>query len=92
MKNPSAMVVTTAAGETAVFTGKGFFDGVIITSNLTNDVTVLVEDGTTEKVTYRLPGTSDCDSFPLPRGIAITGGLNVTVTGTGAQATVLYSV
>ncbi len=82
--------LTTAEGETAIQTGGGVFYGVILNSNLTADASCLCEDGTTEIITYQMPGTDDGRNFALPVPTKFTGTLNCTVLGTGAEAFIMH--
>ena len=82
--------VTAAGGETEVRSGAGRFYGVLVETNKTVDVSVLVEDGTSEMFTFLVVGTEDGKLFSLPVPVKFTNGLNVTVTGTGATAFVIH--
>lgn len=84
-------LVTTAAGETTVRSGRGRLQAVIITTDLTNDVNVLLEDGTSPMMNLKCPGTDDCRPFMFPVDIPFTTRLDVTVTGTGGVACVITS-
>lgn len=84
--------VATTDGDTAVTTEVVYLYGFIAHSDGTNDVTVDIEDGTTDVVVHTLDTSVFGQTMvvTLPHPVRITGGLNVTVTGTNGYAEIFY--
>ena len=84
--------VATSDGDTAVTTGKSVVYGFAIHADGTNDVTVDIEDGTTDIITCTfdtsVQGTVYIYECPAP--VKVTGGINVTVTGTNGYIWLFY--
>lgn len=90
MRTVSSAIVTTAAGETEVAAGDGSFYGVVL-SNAAAASTVLIEDGTSPIGTFKnSAAAADSKVIMLPHPHKFTGGLNITVAGVGADATVFF--
>lgn len=70
--------------------GAGAVAGVIITTDGTNDVTVIIADDATELVTLKSAGADLMRTVPLPGDASFTTNLTVTVTGTGGTAYVFF--
>jgi len=87
----SVVKVTTADGKTAVHTGAGVLGQIIITTDGTNNVSVLLEDSASELLTLKADGADQMRSVPLAGEIAFTTNLSVTVTGIGGVAYVMFS-
>lgn len=81
---------TTAGGATTLFTGAGLIGQVIILTDGTNNVSVSLKDGATEFLVLQADGADQMRSVPLAGEVAFTTLLNVTVTGTGGVAYVLF--
>lgn len=86
----SIQKVTQAAGETTVSSEAGSVVGVIINTNGSADVTVLLEDGTSELLTVQAAGADLTRSTPLPGAVKYTTRLDVTVTGAGGSAFIVF--
>lgn len=89
-RNYSISKVATSDGETTVLSGSGQVGHIILTTDGTNDATVLLEDGTSEMLTLKADGPDWMRSVPLAGDITFTNQLDVTVTGTGAEAFILF--
>lgn len=89
--NADIATVTAVAGATVVNTGKTKIFGLIINA-ASADVTTVIADDSTTKLTAKLDVTTDGFSkpffFPVP--FVVTTSLKVTVTGTGGSAEILY--
>ena len=88
----------TAGRKTAdalIGTGIGLISGILIETDKTNDVTVVLYDNTAASGTIvfkaLVPGTDDTRLFSFNNPIRTTTGIYVDVTGTGAAYTI-YTV
>lgn len=81
-----------AASPDTIYTGPCKFYGLIIETDLTNDVAATVNDGAggAEVVTFKCPGTDDSRSLLLPYPIQLTTGLEIALSGTGSRVVVLW--
>lgn len=88
----TATSAITASGQAV--TGTCWITGLQVLTNGTNDATISLYDGTGTGVniigTYYVPGAlyGDRVVWTFPR--RVTGGIYVTVTGTGASAVIEY--
>lgn len=82
-------LVQTTDGETTVVANRCRLHGVIIKTNTNNDVAVLVEDGTTEKLILTCAAADNGKPFMFPASLRIGTRLDVTVTGLGGKAYIL---
>jgi len=77
------------ADQAAIFTGRGLFQGILITTDGTNDITVGVYDKATVATPLLIPtfvvlGTSKTFALSFSPGIAFSTGLSVAFSVAGA--------
>lgn len=82
-------LVQTADGKTTVVANRCRLHGVIIKTNTNDDVAVLVEDDSAEKLILTCAAADNGKPFMFPASLRISSKLNVTVTGTSGKAYIL---
>lgn len=75
-----------------VYTGVCFLRGFLVETDKTNDVTVVLKDGSTEIITYIVTGTTDSANVMLPAPLRFSTSLVVELAGTASRVVVLYSI
>ena len=80
-----------AASPDTINTGVTHLWGFIVETDKTNDVTVVLSDGSTEVITYIVTGTTDSANVMFPKPIRFGTSLVVTLTGTASRVVVLWA-
>lgn len=64
--------------------------GFAVETDQTNDVTLVISDGSTEVLTYIVTGTTDSFVHEFTVPVMLRHGLTITLTGTASRCVVLY--
>jgi len=73
-----------------IHTGKCKVGGFHVETDKTNDVTVVLKDGTIELITHITTGTKDSEIVAFPGWVQCTTSLIVTLAGTASRVTVFW--
>jgi hypothetical protein len=88
----NAHTMEVADSPDTVHTGTCHLWGFLVETDKTNDVTVVLSDGSTEIITYIVTGTTDSANVMFPKPIKMSTSLVVALAGTASRVVVLWSM